>query len=159
MRTYLNLGVVLETSGHRVEAAKRFLEAKERYLVGSEMWARATASAFDMMRLKECSSEVAKPAWWNDEELKALSARVVRAAPNDMVANGMRAVVLRGQCWAWVAGPRSAAELKEAGARYDRSAALCNAPAMKAEKAKLAGWCRRVVVSLSARRPVWSSAA
>ena len=25
----------------------------------------------------------AKPEWWNDEELKALSARVVRAAPDD----------------------------------------------------------------------------
>ena len=33
----------------------------------------------------------AKPEWWNDEELKALSARVVRAAPDDGGANDMRA--------------------------------------------------------------------
>ena len=45
--------------------------------VGSEDWARAMARAFDMLRLTECA-EVAKPGWWNDEGLKALSARGVR---------------------------------------------------------------------------------
>jgi len=78
---------------------------------------------------------VAKPEWWNDEGLKALSARVVRAAPNEEVTNKMRAIVLRGQCGAWEAGPRSAAELKEAATHYERSAALCSAPAVKAELA------------------------
>ena len=29
---------------------------------------------------------MAKPEWWNDEGLKALSARVVRAAPDDVKA-------------------------------------------------------------------------
>ena len=66
----------LSNSGHHVEAAQRFLEAKERYAVGSEDWAEATAEAFDTLRQEECA-EVAKPEWWNDEELKALSARVV----------------------------------------------------------------------------------
>merc|ERR1712127_681428 len=94
--------------------AQRFLEAKERFPVGSELWARATADAFDLLRLEECA-EVAKPEWWNGEGLKALSARVVRAAPNDVTANTMRADVLRGVSFgAWEAGPRSAAELKEA---------------------------------------------
>ena len=78
---------------------------------------------------------MAKPEWWNDEALKALSARVVRAAPNDGAANLMRAVVLRGRCGAWEAGPRSAAELKEAATHYERSAALTNAPVVKAELA------------------------
>ena len=75
----------------------------------------------------------------------ALSARVVRAAPDDVQAHQMRAIVLRGQCAAWEAGPRSAAELKEAATHYDRAAALCAAPAVKAELAGIAAWCRRKV--------------
>eukprot|EP00964_Phaeocystis_antarctica_P011980 scaffold6612_cov57-Phaeocystis_antarctica.AAC.1 len=138
---YYNLGVVLANSGHHVEAAQRYLEAKERALVGSENWAQATARAFDMLRQEVCA-EVAKPEWWNDEELKALSARVVRAAPDDAAANNMRAMVLRGRCGAWEAGPRSAAELKEAATHYDRYAALCDAPALKAQIAGVADLCR-----------------
>ena len=87
-----------------MEAAQRFLEARERWPVGLNDWADATARAFDMLRLEACA-EVAKPEWWNDEGLKALSARVVRAAPDDGPANRMRGIVLRGQCGAWQAGP------------------------------------------------------
>ena len=85
---------------------------------------------------------MAKPEWWNDEELKALSARVVRAAPNAESANQMRAIVLRGHNAAWEAGPRSAAEYKKAAAHYERAAALCNAPVVKAEYTAKADWCR-----------------
>ena len=67
---------------------------------------------------------MAKPEWWSDEGLKALSARVVRAAPDDVGAHRMRAFVLCGHCRAWEAGPRSAAELSEAAAHYERAAAL-----------------------------------
>ena len=36
---YFNLGAALSSSGHYVEAAQRFLEAKERYpVVGSKNW-------------------------------------------------------------------------------------------------------------------------
>ena len=84
---YFNLGAALANSGHYVEAAQRFLEARERYPVGSEGWARATAAAFDMLTQEACA-EVAKPEWWSDEGLKALSARVVRAAPDDLQAIG-----------------------------------------------------------------------
>ena len=83
---------------------------------------------------------MAKPEWWNDEELKALSVRVVRAAPDELGANQMRAMVLRGRCAAWEAGPRSVAELKEAATHYDRAAALCPAPAGKAHLAGKAAW-------------------
>ena len=118
-----------------MEAAQRFLEAKERHPLGSEYWAQATAAAFTMLTQEECA-EVAKPEWWNDEGLKALSARVVRAAPNDVATNLMRAAVLQGQSFgAWEAGPRSAAELKEAVTHYERAAALCDAPVVKAELA------------------------
>ena len=90
---------------------------------------------------------MAKPEWWSDEGLKALSARVLQAAPNQAAANLMRALVLSGQCNAWEAGPRSAAELEEAAAHFDRFAALTTAPAMKAEKALLADWCRNLAQS------------
>ena len=127
---------------HYVEAAQRFLEAKERYLVGSERWARATAAAFGML-VQEACAEVAKPEWWSDEGLKALSARVVRAAPDDAEANRMRAVVLRGQHPALEAGPRSAAELREAAVHFDRAAALFPGLAAKASFAEYAASCRR----------------
>ena len=134
---YFNLGTALATSGHKMEAAQRYLEAKERFSVGSELWARVTAGAFDLLKLKDCD-EVAKPEWWNDKELKALSARVVRAAPNDKVANLMRAVVLGG----WCAERGSAAELVEAATHYERAAALSDAPAVKADYASFAAGCR-----------------
>jgi len=125
-----------------VEAAQRFLEAKERYPVGSEGCAQATADAFDELRMKACA-EVAKPEWWNDEGLKELSARVVRAAPNDISANHMRATVLSGCVGdVWEVGPRSASELKEAAAHYEQAAALSPAPAQKAAFAGNAAVCR-----------------
>eukprot|EP00964_Phaeocystis_antarctica_P002276 scaffold1181_cov63-Phaeocystis_antarctica.AAC.4 len=138
---YFNLGGVLANSGHKVEAAQRFLEAKARFPVGSGVWAGATAKAFDMLRLKACA-EVAKPEWWNDEGLKALSAWVLRAAPHDEAANLMRTDVQKGHTSAWEAGPRSAAELKEAATHYDRAAELCSAPAAKTQFANLTAACR-----------------
>ena len=139
---YYNLGSVLANSGHSLEAAQRFLEAKERVPVGSETWAEATAEAFGMLRLEACA-EVAKPEWWNDEGLKALSARVLRAAPDDGNANQMRAYVLSGvNNDAWEVEPRSAAEFKKAAALYQRAVALCPAPASKTALASLADWCR-----------------
>ena len=138
---YFNLGAALANSEHCVEAAQRYLEAKERLQVGSVGWAMATAAAFEMLTQEACA-EVAKPDWWNDEELKALSARVVRAAPDDATAHQMRAMVLTGHVLAWEEGPRSAAELKEAATHLDRAAALCPAPVVKAKFAGDAAQCR-----------------
>ena len=117
------------------------LEARERVPVGSESWAKATAEAFITLTQEACD-EVAKPEWWNDEGLKVLSARAVRAAPDDLGANKMRAHVLRARCVTWEAGPRSAAELREAAVHYERAAALCTAPIGKAELSGEAEWCR-----------------
>ena len=83
-----------------------------------------------------------------DEGLKALSARVVRASPNHAEANQMRAHVLSGQCVAWEAGPRSAAELREAATHFDRAAALCPAPVAKAAYAGDAASCRRLAQAI-----------
>ena len=101
----------------------------------------ATARVFTMLRMEACA-EVAKPEWWSDEGLKALSARVVRAAPDDAEANRVRALVLFGQHGAWEAGPRSAAELREAAAHFEQAAALHPAPAVKANLTEYAAWCR-----------------
>ena len=68
---------------------------------------------------------------------------MVRAAPDEVQANQMRAIVLNGHCDEWETGPRSAAELKKAATHYDRAAALIPAPAMKADLAERAVWCRR----------------
>ena len=110
--------------------------------MGSEDWAEATAWAFLVLAHGACA-EVAKPEWWSDEELKALAARVVRPAPNLLEAHQMRADVLSGRCGASEAGPRSAAELKEAATHYERAAAVHHAPAGKAAFAGNAAWCRR----------------
>jgi hypothetical protein len=67
---------------------------------------------------------------------------VVRAAPDELEAHQMRADVLSGQGGAWEAGPRSAVELKEAAVHNERAAVLDPAPAMKAELAGNAAWCR-----------------
>ena len=144
---YYNLGSVLSISGHLVESSQRYLEAKERYPVGSEDWASATAGAFSVLRREECA-EVAKPEWWNDEELKVLSARVVRAAPNHEAASSMRAEVLSGRADAWEAVPRSAAELTEAATHYDRAAVLSNAPTGKAQYVHIADLCRSRLAAL-----------
>ena len=57
----------------------------------------------------------------------------------------MRAVVLIGRGEAWVAEPRSAAELREAATHYERAAALSNVPKLKAGYANNAAWCRQQV--------------
>ena len=124
-----------------MEAAQRFLEAKERSPVGSEDWAVASALAFNMLAQEVCV-DVAKPEWWSDEGLKALSASVVRAAPDEGIAIQMRAAVLSGMGGSWEAGPRSAAELKKAATHLDRAAALQPASAVKAALAGNAAWCR-----------------
>ena len=62
--------------------------------------------------------------------------------PDDVDPRQMRAIMLRGRSDAWEAGPRSAAELKKAAAYFERAAALCSAPAVKAALAGSAADCR-----------------
>ena len=54
----------------------------------------------------------------------------------------MRAFVLYGMSKAWEAGPRSAAELKEAATHFERYVELQPAPARKAQRTRLAAECR-----------------
>ena len=77
---YLSLGGVLADSGHQVEA--RNASSKPR---SSCRRARRLGSGHDIsfrIAAAQANSETPRPEWWNDTGLKALSARVVRAAPN-----------------------------------------------------------------------------
>ena len=104
--------------------------------MGSKKWAEATASAFDLLRLEECA-EVAKPEWWNDEGLKALSARAVRAAPNEVGANAMRALVWcctgKAALGRWGLARQRSSRRRLRTLYFERAAALCPAPARGGE--------------------------
>ena len=67
---------------------------------------------------------------------------MVRAAPDDLTANLMRAEVLCGSCDAWEVGSRSAAELLEAATHFERAVPLCPSPTGKAQIADRAVFCR-----------------
>jgi len=130
---YHNLANVMHRSRRLVEAAPMFLKAMELRGDGTEDWAHSAAAAFDLLKTPDCD-EMPKPEWWNDEALKALSARVVAVAPDKAQTCAMRARVLCGdaRCKApWNAGPRTAAEIKEAATWYRRAAMLTRTPATK----------------------------
>ena len=101
--------------------------------------------------MTECA-KVAKPDGVVERQgaLKALSARVLRAVPNETSAHSMRAMVLSGfsDAWEGQAGARSAAELKEAATHFERAGVLTNAPAAKAQYASLADRCRSLVAGV-----------
>ena len=140
---YQNLAVVLERSNYYAEAAPMQLKGTELCEDGTEMWADAVAASFDLLRHSACR-EVPKPEWWNDEALKALSARVVAVAPNQHMSCSMRANVLQGHalCKAsWNAGPRTAAEIKEAATWYRRAARVTRVPAHKLDYEQCASMC------------------
>jgi len=121
---YINLAVVLDRSDRDVEAAPMYLKAMELREEGTEPWAVAAASAFDLLKTEACH-EAPKPEWWNDEGLKALSVRLVASAPDIQKTCCMRAHVLSGDLLfgaLWSVGPRSAAEIKEAATWYRRAA-------------------------------------
>jgi len=141
---YHNLAVVLDRAGHYAESASMCLKAMELYEDGTEDWAEAAASAFDLLKTPDCC-DAPKPEWWNDEGLKALSARVVVvAAPNDADACNMRARVLCGDALSkapWNVKPRTAAEIKEAATWYRRGAMVATTPANKLRYEQHAQYC------------------
>ena len=138
---YFNLAVVLKRSDRLTEAAPLFLKAMELHEEGTQGWAKASASAFDTLKSPACDEEP-KPEWWNDEALKALSARVVAVVPDRHLACTLRARVLSGNvlsCKApWNAGPRAAAEIKEAATWYRRAVMLTPTSAEKLRFERLA---------------------
>jgi len=123
---YHNLANVMSRSCRDMEAVPIYLKAMELHEDGTKLWANAAASAFDLLKTPACD-EVPKPEWWNDEALKALSARLVAVAPEEPHPCTMRARVLTGGALSkapWNAAPRTAAEIKEAATWYRRVAML-----------------------------------
>ena len=124
--SYHNLAVVLDNSGHYTEAAPMYLKAMDLYPSDTTRWATVAAGAYESLQRPE-SDELPKPKWWNDEDLKALSARVVAIVPNDASARTTRGFVLVGGAVfvpSWNPGPRTAAEIKEAATWFRRAASV-----------------------------------
>jgi len=128
-----NLATVLVRSGHYAEAAQMYLKTMELEEEGTKDWADSAASAFGLLKLRECR-EAPKPEWWNDEALKALSAQVVALSSDRHMPCAMRARVLCGDALIkapWNVGPRTAAEVKEAASWFRRAAMVALIPADK----------------------------
>ena len=132
---YVNLGVALHRSGRLAEAAEMHLKAMELHedqgRHGTAHWAKAAAGVFNLLKNDACR-EAPKPEWWNNEGLKALSARVVALVPDTSLACVMRATVLsRGTGWSQLDDPetRTALELKEAASWWRRAARATREPA------------------------------
>ena len=138
-----NLANVMVRSGRLVEAAPMYLKAMELGEDGTKSWAHSAAGAFDVLKQPDCD-EVPKPEWWNDEALKALSARVVAVAPDNHQSCAMRGHALSGDAVykaSWSVGPRTAAEIKEAAKWYRRAEMLTHTPSVKIRYEQVASWC------------------
>ena len=130
---YFNLGSICSNEGRSTEAAHNFLHAATLFSEESVEWADSIAIAFNHLLSPECcnSNDVAKPEWWNDESLKALSKTVARVAGAEggyqcrINSRLMRMQVLSGHFSAWKVGPRSAADLNEAATNAGFAAQLC----------------------------------
>jgi len=162
---HFNLALVLHESNRITEAAPMQLKAMELYKDGTENWAVAAGATFELLTLPDCD-EVPKPEWWNDEGLKALSARVMALTPSHAACGPqsccMRARVLCGDALGkspWNVGPRTAADIKEAATWYRRAATLALAPADKLLCERTAHQCDEIADPLLAEEEAEASKA
>jgi len=162
---YHNLAFVMQRSGRNMEAAQMYLKAMGLEEDGTVGWAKAVASAFDLLMTRDCD-EMPKPEWWNDEALKALSARLAALVPGAMPGAHqpcvMRADVLCGDALGkapWNAEPRTAAEVKEAAKWWRRAATVIGIPAGKQHFEQLARACDAVADPLLAKEEAEAAAA
>jgi len=142
---YFHLATALARSSLDAEAANMFLKGADVCLDRGAYrgWAAGTANAFELLKRDDCR-EVPKPEWWNDEDLKALSARVVAVEQDDPNPCTMRAHVLSGSAVygdLWNVGPRTATEIKEAATWYRRAAMVTCTPAHKLANEEGASLC------------------
>jgi tetratricopeptide (TPR) repeat protein len=75
---YVNLAVCYAHSNDGQSASDTYLKALARARPDTEEWAVIVARTFNTLSQPYCA-KVAKPTWWNDAELKTLSARVLAA--------------------------------------------------------------------------------
>jgi len=134
------LGAVLEARGDLGGAAASFTAAMEaaggaNAEPATAAWATAASRAYAV--LVRCA-EAARPAWWADETLLALSERAVAALPESALAHTWRAELLSGLQPALPprAAARSAEQHRAAAAHHQKVAAL--APDKEAKKAAAA---------------------
>tara|TARA_B110001452_G_scaffold257290_1_gene251351 strand:- start:323 stop:1432 length:1110 start_codon:yes stop_codon:yes gene_type:complete len=140
---YHSLALSLERSYSQVEAAQMYLKAMDLYEDDTAPWAGAAAGAFGTLNCQDPPSigptplmgckplrvadKVPLPVWWNDQGIKALSARVVAAAaPEDWPAYSMRGFALAGEALGlqsahWGESLRTPEEMKEAATWFRRS--------------------------------------
>ena len=130
---HYNLGALCSNERRIPEAVQNFLHAAALLREGGAEWADCITFAFHHLLSPECN-EVAKPEWWNDEDLKNLSKTVTACLGASEDREGgtafrkqsrlhghlMRMEVLGtghlgalGSC-AWKSGPRSSTDLNEA---------------------------------------------
>ena len=162
---YFNLATVLDQSDRNVESAQMYLKAMELSEDVTEGWALAASGAFDLLKTPNCD-EMPKPEWWNDEGLKALSARVVAIVPDESSTCSMRARVLSGgsistglSAASWNAGQRTAAEIKEAATWFRRAAVVERTPSCKLRYDKAARECDEYADPLLAKEEAAAAAA
>jgi tetratricopeptide (TPR) repeat protein len=136
---YVNLAVCYAHSNDGQSASDTYLKALARARPDTEEWAVIVARTFNTLSQPYCA-KVAKPTWWNDAELKTLSARVLAAVDVLPAMNTygqldftsplcfaikMRAYVLCGAPgFEWRAEIRSPEELLEAASLYKRAVDL-----------------------------------
>ena len=110
-----------------VTAARQYLQTVERSSASSLGWAENAVAAYALLSQDEIVRTVPRPAWWNDDSLKALSEQILAARPDYALAWRMRGEVLcarLGACSWTIAAPRNSTELHEAGRCFQRAAAL-----------------------------------
>ena len=119
---YYHLAGVLIVVNRPEEAATMFAKAmdlcQDHGQDDTVFWASSAVGAFSIFC--QCR-DAPKPEWWNDHDLKSISARIVAVRPDDMQACWMRAHVLSPNVvleQPWNAEPRTAEEIKEAAEWY-----------------------------------------
>ena len=139
---YDGLADVHARAHNGLEAATAYMQAMDRYPTCSMHWAKAAASAFDIMNRPLKGVRNLHPSWWNDESLKTLSSLVVQATRPDECnvspSHRASALAMRGEvlsCIApprvvvgkvglpqWTLGTRTPQEVREGGEHYQAAA-------------------------------------
>ena len=135
------------------QAAQEYVLAVERTAPAagavSLHWAERAIAAYALCSNQSELSSMARPSWWKDDALKAMSASVLAARPDFVLAWRLRGEVLSALLGgaSWVAAPRSAAELLEAGKCLQRAATFGSDELAVADKEKVV---RQAVACLKA---------
>ena len=159
---YARLAMTLQRSNLFLEACPLYLKAVELSEPGTEIWGTMVARAFGALRVNEDCAEVPRPAWWNDDDLKAISALAVAVCPDDVNVYAMRAHVLldiEAVLSSTSFEPRSAEELKEAALCFRRAADLTLSSGCRVEYGNFADACDKVADPMLAEAEAEAAAA